>query len=247
MTAEIAPQIFFKYAFKMPDSQTFEFEIALDPETLTYQALDSPIHPEWTELSYHMCEGCMLAESGIRRCPVAVNLQDIVTTFSSHISYNLVDISIQTEERTYSKQQVSMQSGLSSILGIIMVTSGCPSLDFLRPMVRTHLPFASINESIYRAMSMYLLAQYTRAKNGLEPDWSLEGLSEIYARIDQINISMVRRLQAATEQDASLNAVVILDSFAKMIPMTIDGSSKELDNLFWPYLAIPVTDNPPHS
>jgi len=244
MTSENPAQIFFKYTFTMPDSQTFEFEIILDSESLTYQAIESTSHPEWTKLGYHMCEGCLLAQNGLNHCPVAVNLQDIVTTFSKHISYNLVDISIQTEERTYSKQQVSMQSGLSSILGIIMVTSGCPSLDFLRPMVKTHLPFASINESIYRAMSMYLLAQYTRAKNGLEPDWSLEGLSQIYSRIDGINISMVRRLQAATEQDASLNAVVILDSFAKMIPMTIDGSSKELDNLFWPYLAVDEDDNP---
>ncbi len=244
MTTFDSSLISFKYTFTMPDSQAFEFVIGLDSATLTYQVLESPSHPDWTELGYHMCEGCLLAQSGIHRCPVAVNLQDIVTTFSKHISYNLVDISIETNERTYSKQQVSMQSGLSSILGIIMVTSGCPSLDFLRPMVMTHLPFASISESIYRAMSMYLLAQYTRAKNGLEPDWTLGGLSRIYSRIDGINISMVRRLQAATEQDASLNAVVILDSFAKMIPMTIDGSSKELDNLFWPYLAVDVDDDP---
>jgi len=56
---------------------------------------------------------------------------------------------------------------------------------------------------------------------------------------------MVKRLQAATEQDASLNAVVILDSFAKMIPMTIDGSIHELEQLFWPYLKdISVADDP---
>ena len=129
-----------------------------------------------------------------------------------------------------------MQSGLSSILGIIMVTSGCPTLDYLRPMVGTHLPFASIDESIYRAMSMYLLAQFTRAKNGLEPDWTLKGLSKIYAEIDNINISIVKRLRAATEEDASLNAVVILDSFAKLVPMSINGSFGGMEDLFWPYL-----------
>ena len=220
----------------MPDSRLFEFEILLNEENLTYQTVSSSELPPWTDLNFHMCKDCRLAESGIAHCPVAVNLQDIVTTFKSDVSYDLVDISIISNERTYSKQQVSMQSGLSSILGIIMVTSGCPSLDYLRPMVKTHLPFASINESIYRAMSMYLLAQFTRAKSGLEPDWTLKGLSRIYADIDAINISMVRRLQAATEEDASLNAVVILDSFAKMVPMTIDGSSGELERLFWPYM-----------
>jgi hypothetical protein len=103
-------------------------------------------------------------------------------------------------------------------------------------MVGTHLPFATIDESIYRAMSMYLLAQFTRAKNGLEPDWSLRGLREIYNEIDAINISMTKRLRAATEEDASLNAVVILDSFAKLVPMSIDGSFGGMEDLFWPYL-----------
>ena len=236
MSQDIQAQIFFKYTFKMPDSRTFDFEILLDQKTLTYQTIESAEQPPWTELEFHMCEGCTLAQSEVNHCPVAVNLRDIVTTFKSDVSYDLVDISIETAERTYSKQQVSMQSGLSSILGIIMVTSGCHSLDYLRPMVQTHLPFASMNEGIYRAMSMYLLAQFTRAKNGLDPDWSMKGLSQIYDRIDSVNISMVKRLQAATEEDASLNAVVILDSFAKMVPMTIDGSFGEMESLFWPYL-----------
>ncbi len=220
----------------MPDDRSFDFEILLNSKDLTYQTQTSQDRPEWTVMEFHQCEDCPLADADFPHCPVALNLHDIVTTFKSDVSYDLVDISIKSDERTYSKEKVTMQSGLSSILGIIMVTSGCPSLDYLRPMVKTHLPFASINESIYRAMSMYLLAQFTRAKNGLEPDWTLEGLSKIYEKIDQINISMVKRLQAATEQDASLNAVVILDSFAKMVPMTIDGSFGQLESLFWPYL-----------
>lgn len=231
-----ADHISFKYHFKMSDERLLTFEIALSSEKLDYQASDTETKPDWTKLGFHMCEGCKLAETGIEHCPVAINLQDIVGTFSSDVSYDVIDLSIETAERTYSKERVSMQNGLSSILGIIMVTSGCPSLDFLRPMVATHLPFASIDESIYRAMSMYLLAQFVRANKGLEPDWSLQGLTDIYAQIDSINISMVKRLQAATEQDASLNAVVILDSFAKLVPMSIRGSFGALENLFWPYL-----------
>lgn len=220
----------------MNDQRSLTFKISLSSDKLDYQAIDTETRPDWTKLEFHQCEGCKLADSGVDHCPVAVNLQDIVGTFSSDVSYDIIDLSIETAERTYSKERVSMQNGLSSILGIIMVTSGCPSLDFLRPMVATHLPFASIDESIYRAMSMYLLAQFVRANNGLEPDWSLQGLMDIYADIDSINISMVKRLQAATEQDASLNAVVILDSFAKLVPMSIKGSFGAMENLFWPYL-----------
>jgi hypothetical protein len=220
----------------MADSRAIEFEILLSKDKLNYQTISNSPSPPWTELGYHMCPGCKLAGTGVKHCPVAVNLQDIVTAFKSDLSYDIIDLSIETAERTYSKEQVSMQSGLSSILGIVMVTSGCPALDYLRPMVSTHLPFATIDESIYRAMSMYLLAQFTRVKNGLEPDWTLQGLTHIYNEIDAINISMTRRLRAATEQDASLNAVVILDSFAKLVPMSIEGSFGGMEDLFWPYL-----------
>ncbi|MBC8376580.1 MAG: hypothetical protein H8E26_11085 [FCB group bacterium] len=236
MPTDSSSQVSLKYKFKMADSRSIEFEVLLSSDKLDYQTLSDTEKPAWTDLEFHMCEGCKLADTGVKHCPVAVNVQDIVSAFKFDVSYDIIDLSIETAERTYSKEQVSMQSGLSSILGIIMVTSGCPSLDFLRPMVGTHLPFATIDESIYRAMSMYLLAQFTRAKNGLEPDWNLKGLRQIYEEIDTINISMVKRLQAATEEDASLNAVVILDSFAKLVPMSIDGSFGGMEDIFWPYL-----------
>ena len=228
--------IFFRYTFIMGQAESLVFEVRLDPEDLSYQTQTLEEPAPWTALDFHTCDGCPLLASGIERCPVAVNLQDIIHGFKRAISYEKVDIVIETPERTYSKLQGSMQSGLSSILGLIMTTSGCPSLDYLRPMTKTHLPFASMSETIYRAISMYLMGQFTRAKNGLEPDWSLAGLTTIYNRIDRINMSMVKRLQSATEQDASLNAVVILDSFAKMVPMTIGGLVNDLDVLFWPYL-----------
>jgi len=228
--------ISFRYIFDTELEKPFVFEILLDARTLTYQSKVCAEEHSWTDLDYHRCDGCRLADLGISKCPVAVNLQDIVQCFSASISYDKVNITIETDDRSYSKQNVTMQSGLSSILGLIMTTSGCPSLDYLRPMVKTHLPFASISETVYRAISMYLLAQFTRAKNGLEPDWGLGGLTDIYSQIDKINRAMVQRLQSATQQDASLNAVVILDSFAKMVPLTISGMINDLDELFWPYL-----------
>jgi len=236
MPATGSEPIYFNYKFILPDAESKEFRVLLNAHDLSYQRRGSTPAAPWTDLAYHTCTACPLVALGHSQCPVAVNLQDIVHAFSTAISYDQVAIEIETAERNYSKQDVSMQSGLSSILGIIMVTSGCPSLDYLRPMVKTHLPFATISESVYRSISMYLLSQFTRARNGLEPDWTLEGLNAIYDRIDKINISMVRRLQAATEQDASLNAVVILDSFAKMVPLTISGTIQELEDLFWPYL-----------
>lgn len=170
---------------------------------------------------------------------MAVNLAELVEGFSHVLSYEQTDVSIETNEREFVRHDVAVQQGLSSVLGIIMVSSGCPDLDYLRPMVRSHLPFASIGETIYRSTSMYLLAQFTRQRNGLEPDWSMEGLKEIYRRIDHINRNMTARLREGSDQDASLNAVVILDTFAQMVPLSVDGILQDLEHLFWPYLREP--------
>lgn len=61
-----------------------------------------------------------------------------------------------TEERTYSKDTL-LQQGLASLLGIVMTTSGCPVLEPLKPMVRFHLPFATLTETVYRMVSMCLV------------------------------------------------------------------------------------------
>jgi len=49
-----------------------------------------------------------------------------------------------------------------------------PIFEKLKPMVRFHLPFASIEETKYRAISMYLLAQYFLYQQGSQPDWDLK-------------------------------------------------------------------------
>ncbi len=230
---------FFKYHFNLKNGTSFIFEVNLDPVSLVYLRESTPEDLEWTRIDHSICDNCPLVAEGHSHCPVAVNLTDLVKRFGDTVSYEQTDVSIETNEREYVRHDVAVQQGLSSILGIIMVSSGCPDLDYLRPMVRSHLPFATIGETMYRATSMYLLAQYTRQRNGMEPDWSMEGLTKIYQRIDHINRKMVKRLQSATAQDASLNAVVILDTFAQMVPMTVEGTLKDLEHLFWPYLRNP--------
>ena len=48
---------------------------------------------------------------------------------------------------------------MSSVLGLIMATAGCPWTDRFRPMARFHLPFASEAETVYRSVCMFLLAR----------------------------------------------------------------------------------------
>src|SRR5262249_45179319 len=75
----------------------------------------------------------------------------------------------------------------SSLIGIFMVTSGCPVMNKLRPMVDTHLPFMTSAESTYRVISMYLLAQFFRQRQGRKPDWALEGLLGVLEAAKETN------------------------------------------------------------
>ncbi len=55
--------------------------------------------------------------------------------------------------------ETTAQQAMSSVLGLIMATAGCPWTDRLRPMARFHLPFASDAETLYRSISMFLLSR----------------------------------------------------------------------------------------
>ncbi len=225
------------YKFSSGNGRKVEFSIQLDSETLAYSSDAERKYPAWTRLDYEpQCTNCQLINKNMEYCPIAVNLVDVVHVFKDTLSYETVDCEVTTNERTYYKRNIQIQSALSSLLGIIMVTSGCPALDKLRPMVKFHLPFASIEETIYRAASMYLLAQYFRMKHDLKTDLDLKGLIAVYQEIDQINARLCKRIRCATNQDASLNAVVVLDVFAKMVPISVEDTLLSFNSLFVQYL-----------
>jgi hypothetical protein len=105
----------------------------------------------------------------------------------------------------------------------------------LRPLVRFHLPFASMEETEFRIVSMYLVAQYFRDKNGKDADWQLAGLQEIYNKVKDVNIYFAKRLRSATSKDASVNALVILDCFAKAVPFAVKTTLSDYEKHFESY------------
>jgi hypothetical protein len=162
---------------------------------------------------------------------------EVVDSFKGDKSYERVDVEIVTENRTYRKQ-VPLQDGLSALVGIYMTTSGCPILDKLRPLVYTHLPFSSLEETTYRAVSMYALAQCLRAERGQQPDWGLEGLAKIYEEIVQVNSSFHLRILEVHVADAGLNALIQLDCYAQFTNrLLLRKGLGEIERLFHAYLA----------
>ena len=219
------------YHFVFEDKTEAHFPINLRINDLAFIPQNNKKHASWTELEFNQCECCQLKKNESSHCPIAVNLEDIISTFKNRRSYERVLLRVETPERVYEKE-TALQHGLGSLLGIIMVTTGCPTMSILKPMVRFHLPFATIEETLYRSVSCYLLGQYFQLKNGREPDWELEGLSEAYTNIQMINVGMTDRLRSISEEDANANAVVVLDVFAKALPSSIVDCVKELEYLF---------------
>ena len=116
--------------------------------------------------------------------------------------YPEVDVVVSSEARSYMKR-TSLQQGLSALMGIYMVTSGCPVMAKLKPMVRHHLPFATIEETTYRVLSTYLLSQYFIGKRGGEPDWEMKNLLQLYDEIKQVNASVCRRLSSVKSEETA--------------------------------------------
>lgn len=223
------------YRFLSAAGADASFAIALDEHAQAHPPVRTT-PPHWTTLDHHRCPGCPLAQAGVTICPMADALVDLLEFSSQLDSFSPLSVTITTAEREINTS-TSAQRAISTLMGLLIATSGCPEVAWLRPMARFHLPLANEEETIYRAASMYLLAQYFRQKHGEAPDWSMQGLRQRYQRLHEINITMATRLRSAIDRDAPVNAVILLDLFAKAMPYSVDDSLAELDYLFQPYLS----------
>ncbi len=226
-----ADKIEFDYIFEIPGKTGMHFHIALDPKTLTYIPSAEIQTAAWAELENEKCSNCPLNPSEHKFCPIALNLVNILPKFGDIYSYEPTTVTVKTPGRSY-MAETTLQRGLGSMLGIYMVSSGCPIMAKLKPMVRYHLPFASIEETVFRAASTYLLGQYFKHKKGETADWSLDNLVNIYEEVQKVNMAMAERLRSVPAKDANINALIVLDIFAKEMPMNIEISLKPLEYLF---------------
>jgi len=224
-------EIRFVYTYKFKDSSTKHFDIRLDASTLLLIAKRPENLPLWALLPFNKCAICPLSEQDHIYCPVSANLAGIVEEFKNFVSHESVSVTVACEERFYGKE-TTVQGGLSPLLGIIMTTSGCPIMEQLKPMVRFHLPFASLDETIFRGVTMFLTAQYFRHQDGKDPSWSLDGLGAIYSEVGQVNRDFANRMRAAAKKDANVNALVNLDVFASMMALAVEDTLGRLKPYF---------------
>lgn len=222
------------YCFRLPDQSRRDIALQLDHEELRLTGHLPDVLPDWTRLDFEQCGHCPLTVAEAPYCPLAASLIGVIDISREVLSHDEVEVTVITAERSI-RTRTTAQRGISAVMGLISATSGCPHTRFLKPMARFHLPFATEEETLYRAASMYLLAQYFRRLHGGDADLDLDGLAEFYRDLQAVNRAMMQRIRSASEKDAAANALVLLDLLAKAMPYSIEDSLEEVRYLFSAY------------
>jgi hypothetical protein len=241
----MADPIVITYHFTFDDQTKRTFTLELDPTTLVLNAAPPAKPPAWTALDYHRCDHCPLSADH-PSCPIALNLASIAREFNDCFSHQAAYVEVVTTARTYAKA-TTIEAGLSALVGIIMTTSSCPVMEPLKPMVRFHLPFATLEETYFRMIATWLMAQFFILRKGGTPDLSLAGIEAVYEAVSEVNRCIAERLRATADKDANLNALVSLNFFAAMAPMAIEDVLEQLEPNFAGYLAAVRTATPADS
>ena len=224
-------EIKIQYCFQLPDKRQEIFDLIINGRTLEVAGDSTADPPDWARLTFHQCPNCPLLDEDEPLCPVATKLASIVNKFGNILSYDEIDLEVHTQERIIF-QNTTAQRGIASYMGLVMATSGCPHTLFLKPMARFHLPLASEEETIYRAFSMHALAHYFLHPDNKESEPQFDALKNYYENLQTVNVSIAKRLKAASSTDSSINALINLDMYAKAMPYVVEESLEELRYLF---------------
>lgn len=222
--------IFYNYQFDFPDGNQKQFRVDFDDQSLRSKKVnDEGEYPDWTQLEYSQCLTCPLTSEDYIYCPLAVNLVPIIYWCKDLISYDKVEVTIISAEREV-RANTSLQRAISSLLGLIMSSSDCPKMKFLRPLARFHLPMATHEETIFRAVSATFLKEYfSGTEKDIEP---LNELKQQYKELQDLNRFIAERIRSAIKHDAAVNAIVLLDVLSKQVSFSIDDSLQQIRYLF---------------
>ncbi len=224
--------ILYVYQFLFTDGSKKEFKVHLDYDTLNIVTEPRPSYPSWTALDFCQCPNCPLSVAENQHCPVATAMVHLIDFFKDIPAQDNVLVQVRSKRRMIAKES-TLQAGLSALMGLVMASSGCPILGRMKPMVETHLPFATADETIYRFLAMYLVAQYFAYRRGELADWDLEELINYFEEVRTVNVSFCRRLKAIDNEGATIRAVALLEDMADFTGFLIQSDELgRLENIF---------------
>jgi hypothetical protein len=216
-----------EYNFKFENDTGFSFKV----DDSFFQRASELEDAVWTDLDYCQCSNCPLNKEDSPKCPVALGLYQLVEKVSNSLSFESAKVTVQTTQRAYYKE-TDLQSGLFSLMGYIMAQSDCPHFKFLRPLAKYHLPFSSIEETIFRTAGSHLLNQHMNDLEGYDFDYSLDGLRENYNKLEIVNKGISERIHNLTKGDAGKNAIICLNIFAQMFDAQFDNDFTIIEKIF---------------
>jgi hypothetical protein len=217
------------YKFDFDTGSNWEYQLKFDELNSLISLKDSNPR-DWTKLNFHKCSHCPLDLATHPHCPVAQNIDAIVEDSKDIISYTEVTVTVTSPERQY-KKRCTVQQGLLSLFGLIMATSGCPHLDWLRPLARFHLPFASIEEALFRALSLQLTSEFFSNKR-LGVEASKSELEQRYAKVSTLNHCFIERIRSYCSGDADKNAIAALDIWVQAFNIYQEDNFEPIKKFF---------------
>lgn len=212
------------YQFELADSKALKFEIDLQRTSSCNNPTPSA---NWTSLEFQKCPSCPLDNTRCQSCPAAVDVEAIISDFASLISYDQAMVTVTTGGRE-TRRQCDIQVGLKSLLGLVMASSGCPVLSRFRGMANFHLPFSTLEETVVRTVSFYLLKKLYEAWDGATPSFDLSPLKALYCEVETVNTAFLQRVRQAAEQDANLNAVLELYADSNIVRTDLEDLLREI-------------------
>lgn len=222
------------YRCWLTEQEETTFEIQLDADSLRRVGPSPDSLPAWTELGFKRCPNCHLATETHSHCPLAVELVEIVPRFDRLLSYDRIEAEVITSERTI-RVEAPVQRVLSSLMGLLFAVSACPWTTFFKPLARYHLPLATTEETMWRVFSTFLLGRHFQAQAGHSACAEFEDLAAMYANVQMVNKTFAERLRVACQQDSVINALILLDMFAKSVPFAIEDALDEIQPLIVPF------------
>ncbi|HEX4243448.1 MAG TPA: hypothetical protein VHZ53_18700 [Steroidobacteraceae bacterium] len=217
-----------RYCFDLPDGTQKSLEFTFDPTDFRLANPPPSARPFWTELEFNRCANCPLSAAEHSHCPAALQMTGALEPLSAMVSFDTLGVTVTQAGRTV-RAETTAQQAMSSVLGLIMATAGCPWTDRFRPMARFHLPFASDIETVYRSVCMFLLAHELTGAGDADGFAQVE---KLYENLHVVNRDMSRRLGAATRADPARNAIALLDAYGTLLPAALECSLEELKPLF---------------
>ncbi|GAB4266401.1 MAG: hypothetical protein Kow0029_00030 [Candidatus Rifleibacteriota bacterium] len=217
-----------EYAFELDGGKKVGFKVETNRKADLSKDPDK--YPEWTRLNYKKCTNCPLSEADNFYCPTAVDIKNVVSEFAEISSINEVNVVVRMNDRTIRKR-CDAQTGLNSLLGLLMATSACPILSRLHSLAKFHLPFATFNETLYRIVGDYLIKQYLIMNSGGKPDFELTGLQALYQDLTELNRCFLERLKEVAKLDSSINVIANLSSLSMIVQFSIADRLKNFQDL----------------